>query len=279
MYAAFAWKHCALGSVEPNAPCPSLHATDTVCISSAWHSGGLRALAGNTCNAPCAKMDINGMGATGVGCQSTMNNWQPYALQKTSRHQPEGVEQKQHKYKFGTTLSAPLPDRTPRNHPHPFISRFLVVRVSPPSGTAPTRCPLLTYRVERCRSAPVARRGGTGITPLGGRMVMCALWYHHFLRRHSRAGSRWLSLRNMWPTPPLALGRHPATGYPHMPLQPGTARHCRSRHFGGRGASHPCPADSPAGIASAHTSATQPTQQRRPQWVVRTRASQWPCSN
>ena len=107
-------------------------------------------------------------------------------------------------------------------------------------------------------------------------MVMRALWYHHFLGRHSRAGPRWLSLRNMWPTPPLALGRHPATGYPHMPLQPGTARHSRSRHFGGRGACHPGAAATTPGLASTHTRATHLTPQSRPRWVVRTRASQ--CS-
>ena len=154
MYAASAWKQCALGRVEPNVPCPSPHATDTVCILSAWHSGGLRALAGNTCNAPCAKMDINSMDKQGAGCLSMTNTWQRYASQKMSPHQNDGVAPKRHKYKSGTTPSVPSPDMTRQSLQPPFISRFIVVHVLLQSGRAPTRSLLWTCRVERCLSAP-----------------------------------------------------------------------------------------------------------------------------
>ena len=137
-----------------------------------------RPQAGNPYNAPCAKTDITGTETQWAGCRSTMTNWQPSVLKKTSRLQHEGVEPKQHKYKSGTTLSALLPDKTHQSHQPPFTSRFLVAHGLPQSGMVPTRSRLWTYRVERCRSALLPAEGmQASLTgrPLG-------------LARNSRAG-------------------------------------------------------------------------------------------
>ena len=149
--------------------CSSQHATDTSCISGAWPNGGWKTPLGtnggwktplgNTYNALYAKMDIQVQELKGAGCRSTTNNWQLYAPPKMSHHHDDGVAQKRHKYKLGTTQSALSPDKTHQNLQPLFTSRCLVVHASPRSWMATTKSRLSTCQVERCRSAPSPAEG------------------------------------------------------------------------------------------------------------------------